>query len=477
MTVAKLTGMNQVRYLGLLLAIMTAMGCATVGPSYRAPELPLPAAWHRAGAADGLTTAVPAGDLSRWWQNLGDPLLTELIEAALAESTDLRSAQARLREARARRSLSGANLFPTLTASVAGSRSKGSAETGSGTTRELYSAGFDAGWEPDVFGGIRRGVEAAQAEQEASEAGLQGVQVSLAAEVALNYVEMRAFQARLAVARNNLAGQSETLQLTDWRAQAGLVSSLNVEQARANREQTNAQIPSLETGSAEAGHRLAVLIGRAPGALAERLAAPAPIPVVPEQVAVGIPADTLRQRPDVRAAERRLAAETARVGQAMAARYPDFSLNGSLGWEALTLGTLGGNALAHSLLASLRGVIFDGGRLRQQVEIQDAVREQALIGYEAVVLAALSEVENALVLLNNNRLRQAALRVAAEAARHAVLLARHRYAGGLIDFQTVLDTERTVLTIEDNLASAEAEGAAALIQLYKSLGGGWSRNT
>ena len=248
-----------------------------------------------------------------------------------------------------------------------------------------------------------------------------------------------------------------------------------MEQSRANREQTRAQIPALTTGLAEAEHRLAVLLGKAPGAVRETLAAPASIPAVPDSVAVGIPADTLRNRPDVQAAERKLAAETARVGQAMAARYPGFTLNASIGLEALTMGALGAtSAVTRSLLANVAGVIFDGGRLRSQVEIQSAVQEQALIGYEAAVLGALEDVENALVSLSDSRRRVTALRDAAEAARNAVLLARHRYTGGLIDFQAVLDTERTVLTVEDSLAAAEAESASALIRLYKAFGGGWS---
>jgi NodT family efflux transporter outer membrane factor (OMF) lipoprotein len=450
-------------------------GCAAVGPDYREPALTLPATWHRSVSSGEAASAESAGNLSRWWQRLDDPTLSALIDRALASSTDLRTAQAKLREARARRALASANLFPTLSASASGSRAKSSAEAGSGAISELYRAGFDAAWEPDVFGGNRRGVEAAQADLESSAARMYATQVSVAAEVALNYVEVRAFQARLAIARSNLASQSETLQLTDWRAQAGLVSSLDVEQSRANREQTRAQIPSLETSLAEAEHRLAILLGQAPGAVHDQLAAPAPIPVVPDRVAVGIPADTLHQRPDVRAAERQLAAETARVGQAVAARYPSFNLSGSIGLEALTLGALGSSdAIARSLLASVAATIFDGGRLRQKVEIQSAVQEQALVAYEAAVLSALEEVENALVALANSRQREAALRSAAEAARNAALLARQRYESGLIDFQTVLDTERTVLTIEDSQASSQAEGATALVQLYKALGGGWS---
>jgi NodT family efflux transporter outer membrane factor (OMF) lipoprotein len=455
--------------------LLLGAGCATVGPAYRKPDLSIPAAWNGVSASDNTTTAETTGNLSRWWGRLGDATLTGLVEQALAGSIDLRVAQAKLREARARRNLADSIFFPTVRASASASRTKSSTEAGSGGTNTLYLAGFDASWEPDIFGGTRRAAEAAQADLESSEANLHNTQVSLAAEVALNYVDVRTFQARLAIARNNLSSQSETLQFTEWRAQAGLVTSLDVEQSRANLEQTRAQIPTLTTGLAEAENRLAILLGRAPGAVHKQLIAPAPVPAVPERVAVGIPADTLRQRPDVQAAERKLAAETARVGQAMAARYPGFTLSGSIGLEALTLGALGtSGAVTRSLLANVAGVIFDGGRLRSQVEIASAIQEQALIEYEAAVLTALEDVENALVSLDENRRRQAALRDAAEAARNAALLARHRYTAGLVDFQPVLDTERTVLTVEDSLASAYAEGATALIRLFKALGGGWS---
>jgi len=459
----------------LLSVLILGSGCATVGPTYRKPDISVPAAWNGVRASDNTTTAEKTGDLSGWWGQLGDPTLTALVEQALAGSTELRVAQAKLREARARRNLADSNYFPTVTASASANRAKSSAETGPGGTNTLYQAGFDASWEPDIFGGTRRGAEAAQADLESSEANFHNTQVSLAAEVALNYVDVRTLQARLAIARNNVSSQSETLQFTEWREQAGLVTSLDVEQSRANLEQTRAQIPTLSTTLAEAEHRLAILLGRAPGAVHELLVAPAPVPAAPEGIAIGIPANTLRNRPDVQAAERKLAAETARVGQAMAARYPGFTLSGSIGLEALTLGALGtSGAVTRSLLANVAGVIFDGGRLRSQVEIQSAIQEQALIEYEATVLTALEDVENALVSLNENRRRQTALRDATEAARNAALLARLRYTGGLIDFQTVLDTERTVLTVEDSLATAEAEGASALIRLYKALGGGWS---
>jgi NodT family efflux transporter outer membrane factor (OMF) lipoprotein len=453
------------RSLTAVLVPVALAGCMTAGPEYRVPELPLPAAWSGAPAES-------REDLSRWWERLGDPLLTEFVALAMRANPDLRTAQARLREARARRALASAQRLPGVDASASASASR---RSDTGATRELYSAGFDASWELDLFGGRRRALEAADADLQASAATLDGARVSLAAEVARNYVEVRAFQARVAIARGNLDSQSETLQLTDWRAQAGLVGSLDVEQARANREQTRAQIPALQTSLAGAQHRLALLLGLPPQALQARLAAAAPIPQAPARVAIGIPADVLRQRPDVRAAERALAAETARIGQAEAARYPGLQLTGSIGLEALGLDALtGGGATTTRALAAAASVpIFDGGRLRQQVEIQRAVQERAHVSYEAAVLTALQDVENALVGLGNSGARRAALAAALTAARNAALLAHYRYSAGLVNFQTVLDTERTVLTIEDSLAATEAEGVSALIQLYKALGGGW----
>ncbi|MGE0875089.1 MAG: efflux transporter outer membrane subunit [Burkholderiales bacterium] len=454
------------------LAALLAAGCTSVGPDYARPGIGVPAAWHQ--AADG-GIAAPGGEaLAVWWERLRDPVLSALVADALAGSLDLKSAQARLRQARAQRALASAQQFPTLSASASGRRATGSEQVGSGATSELYSAGFDARWEPDVFGGVSRGIEAAQAELEASEANLQHARVSLVAEVALNYVELRAFEARLAIARSNLAAQAETYQLTDWRVQAGLVGALELEQAGVQLAQTKSQIPGIETGRAQAEHRLAVLLGQAPGALAQRLAASAPIPAPPARVAVGIPADTLRQRPDVRAAERTLAAETARIGVAEAARYPGFTLSGSIGLEALGVSALGASgATAASIAAGIAAVVFDGGRLRAQVDAQSAVAERALVGYEAAILAALQDVEDALVSLDNSVRRAEALGSAVASARNAAQLARLRYDSGIIDFFTLLDTQRTLLAIEDSLAATQAERASALIRLYKALGGGW----
>jgi NodT family efflux transporter outer membrane factor (OMF) lipoprotein len=304
---------------------------------------------------------------------------------------------------------------------------------------------------------------------------LGNTQVSLVAEVVTNYIEVRSLQIRLGIAHDNLASQSETLQLTEWRAQAGLVSSQDVEQARSNREQTRAQIPSLEISLAATEHRLDVLLGKPPGTLHPRLSATGGMPNVPDQIAVGIPAETLRQRPDVMAAERTLAAETARVGVAEAARYPTFTLSGSIGVEALGLSGLDNRgADTSTLLGNITAPIFDAGRLRSQVEIQDAVREQAQVAYEQAILAALQEVENALVALTRNRERSEALAIATASANNAAEMARQRYSAGLIDFQSVLDTERSVRSFQDSLALSRTDSVLALVSLYKALGGGWS---
>lgn len=461
------------RYHLLFCLLLLLGGCTTVGPNYQQPELPLPNKWNGAATVSSIYSS-QSQNLSEWWQKLNDPVLSGLVEECLRQSPDLHNAQAKLREARARRDLAGSNRFPTVTASVSGSRSRSSAAVGPGTTSNLFAAGFDASWEPDIFGGLSRAVEAAQADLEASQASLHDTQVTLAAEVAINYIELRSFQNRLGIAENNLANQSEILQITDWREQAGLATSLDVEQAKANAEQTRASIPSLNTSITEAKNRLAILLGKPPAALHQQLSVPVPLPAISEQIAIGIPADTLRQRPDIRAAERKLAAETARIGQQTADLYPSFSLNGSFGWKALTLGALGGaGTVASSIAGSITQSVFDAGRIRNKIKIQSAVQEQALVSYEKTVLSALEDVENALASHANSQERQAALRQAVEASRNAELLARQRYESGLIDFQKVLDTQRTRLSAEDSLAVTEAEEITSLVTLYKALGGGW----
>lgn len=457
-------------------------GCASpiVGPDYHAPDLHLPAHWSAKSQSPDIP-AIENTRLERWWTQFEDEKLNWLIDQALTENLDLKLAQARLHQARASRQLAEAGLSPKVSASAGGSRTSYSNNSNVIVPRSvstLYNAGFDATWEIDVFGGIRRGVEAATADLASSQASLDNTRISLVAELARNYVELCSYQHRIAIARDSLASQSKTVQITEWRYQAGLARASEVEQARASREQTRGGIPDLEVSFAAAENRIALLLGRNPGELHETLAEEKPLPSVPASVATGIPADVLRQRPDLIAAERTLAAETARVGQKLAQRFPSLNLSGSFGWQAYSFAALGGaGTLTRALSGTLAATLFDGGRLRSQVEVQNAIQEQALLSYQSSVLSALEEVENALKSYAAARERVDARRAAAESARNAAELSRNLYQSGLADFQQVLETQRTQLTAEDNLASADATLRTSLITLYKALGGGWGIST
>ncbi len=444
-------------------------GCASFAPpsSPALPAVPVPASWHADNAA---TPAGNPAELAAWWQRFGDPALTELVKQTLLANTSVQTAQSALVQARAQADVQRAALGPTLDASASAQRSRSGNSTGNS-----FQAGFDASWEPDIFGGNRSSAQASEADARASAASLADVQISLAAEVASSYIELRGLQARLTIARSNLENQLETLQITRWRAQAGLASSLDVEQAVSAAEQTQAQVPVLQTSIAQSLNALAVLTGRAPGALAQELANAAPIPPAPADLALAFPADTLRQRPDVRAAEERVAAAFERVNVANAARYPSFRLSGSLGLSALTLGSLtNGAAVAASLLGGVSAPLFDGGAAEAQLRVQQAALEQVRIAYRATVLTALQDVEDALVALRGDRESLARLQAASEAAANAELLARLRYTSGLIDFTTVLNTQRSLLTTQDSVASTQASLSADHVRLYKALGGGWT---
>ena len=446
-------------------------GCAAVGPDYSEPQLAVPAGWSAGTGTDAMDAVL----LARWWHGFGDPVLDRLVADALAANLDLAQARARLREARARRGVAGAALAPSVDASLSGSRSRSSGQSGSGSTRELYSAGFDASWELDVFGGVRRSVEAAQADLEASVESLSDTRVSLAAEVALNYIDLRTAEQRLAIAEESIASRGENHQIIRWRQQAGLVSELDLAQATTDLESTRAVLPPLRTAVTEAKNRLAVLLGRNPGELESLVHADRPIPLAAGEIVAAIPADTLRQRPDVRVAERRLAAQTARLGEAEAARYPSFRLSGSLGLEALELDALADRgANTHSLFGGITAPVFNAGRIAANIEIQDALVEQARLAYRAAVLAALEEVENALTAVANTDARRVKLAEAAAAARTTLAIAEYRYASGLADFLSVLDAQRTQLSLDEQLAGSTGELARAQVRLYKALGGGWS---
>jgi multidrug efflux system outer membrane protein len=453
--------------------LVVAAGC-TVGPDYVRPENSLPGGWHSRLEGGLMENPIDPNTLATWWTRLGDTQLSGLIERAVAGNLDLATARSRVRESRARRSVASGALFPTLNAAGSATSSRTDTNAGPDTSGQVYSANFDAGWEMDFFGGIRRSVEAANADLQASEENLHDVLVSLLAETALNYVEVRTFQARLAAAEASLKTQSETYDLTRWLSQAGLEDELAMYQARYNLENTRSQIPTLRSGLEEAMNRLAVLLGETPGNLAGELEKPQAIPVPPAEVAVGVPADMIRHRPDVRRAERELAAQTARVGVATANLYPQLTLNGSIGLETLSL-TEPSSQRSQTVSGGPRfsWAIFDP-TVRPNIEVQSALQEQALISYRAAVLGSLEEVEAALIEYAQEQQRRDNLQQATEAAQAAAGLAQDKYQAGLTDFSNVLDAERSLLSFQDQLAQSNGTVTSNLIRLYKALGGGWT---
>ncbi|WP_292843319.1 efflux transporter outer membrane subunit [Methylotenera sp.] len=448
-------------------SVLLLSGCASYKTKHTdTANIDVPANW----AVNEAVSNAHATSLTTWWMRFDDVLLTQLIQQALQANTNVNSAKAALLEARALRDVAAATLSPTLGSSASAQRSK----SGNNNAVNNFKVGLDANWELDIFGANRSGLAASEATALASASGLSNIQTSIAAEIALDYITLRNAQARLAIANKNLASQLETLEITQWRTQAGLVSSLDAEQAKTSAEQTRASIPPLETSIAQMSHALAVLTGKSPATFLAQLAKDSPIPQAQNNLALNFPAETLRQRPDVSAAEYRISAELARLEQADAARLPNFSLGGSLGLNALTLGSLtSGSSVVSSLLANVAMPLFDAGSRRAKVRAQEAVLEQTRFAYKATVLTALQEVEDALVALRGDLERVSRLKLAVEAAGNAAIMANQSYQSGLADFQTVLETQRSLLNTQDSLSNASADVSADHVRLYKALGGGW----
>jgi outer membrane protein, multidrug efflux system len=424
-------------------------------------------------------------DLSRWWDRFDDPMLGQLIGQAQTANLDIAQAVTRLRQARESLVQSRAALLPTVSGSAGYSRNE--PLRGGSTTTQLpdgtiasfsqggssnFSLGLDASYQADLFGGVRSGVRSARASYEAAGFNRAAVLLSVESETARNYVLARQAQAQLANARESLAIQDENLSIAQWRVQAGLVSSLDAEQARAQRAQTAASIPQLETSYAGFVARLGVLTGQAPGALRGLLETAKPIPRGPTSVGAGIPADALRQRPDVRAAERNLAAATAQIGVSRAQLYPSLSLGGSISAGSSSISSLL-DVITGRAFANVAQTIFDAGRLRSQLRSARAGADGSFYAYKASVLQALEEIENAIVSLSGARAREAEFRIALEAATNQALLARFQYRSGLTDFTTLNQSESALLSAKNGLSQAESDQATALIQLYVALGGGW----
>jgi outer membrane protein, multidrug efflux system len=456
-------------------------GCA-VGPNYRPPELNTASRWSSPLAAGETNGPV---DLAAWWKNFGDTNLDSLMTMAVQSNFTLRLAEAHVLEARAERDVVAGSLWPSVGSSGSYSRNRYGqnsfpplANFGVPLDYNLYSAGFDAAWELDIFGGTRRAVEAASAEIGAAEYGQRDVLVSLLAEVARNYIGARGYQQRLVITRQNIEVQKETVNLTSNRFQNGLGSDLDVQQASALLTATEAEVPSLESGFDQSIHHLAMLLGQAPGALINEMSVEKPIPLTPPAVPVGLPSDLLQRRPDVQRAERELAAATARIGAAKADLFPKFSLTGIAGLETVSAGNWFDYASRYwSAGPTVQWEIFEAGSIRANIRVQNARQEQALDSYQQTVLVALEDAENALTAYAREQVRRESLSQSVQADEQALELSTQLYNNGLADFLRVLDSERSLYAAQDALVQSDQTVSLDLVQLYKALGGGWQNET
>ncbi|MBD9470148.1 efflux transporter outer membrane subunit [Pseudoxanthomonas sp. PXM01] len=455
-----------IRPLVLSVAAVLLAGCVTVGPDYAAPQT-APATLQQAGAVDYV------GDhpVAAWWSQFDDPVLDQLVREALLANLDVRIAVSRVNEARAVFSERRLDLAPHVTMGVEGTRSKQPVEGQGRVETDSYSAGFDAAWELDLFGRVRRSAEAAHADLQAQRNDLQAMQVTVAAEVARNYFELRGTQKRLDVSRRILQTLGETQRLTESRFDLGAGSQLEVQSSLARVRAVEAEVPMLEAAEGQSRHRLAVLVGQRPGEL-DALLVPREAPAFAKALPIGDTTELLRQRPDVRAAERRLAAATARVGVATADLFPRVSLRGFIGFLSGGWGNLvNGDNRAWQVTPSISWAAFDMGSVRARLRASEAQADGVAAQYEKAVLGALEETENALLSYAK---QQAQLKLRLEqsvAARRAAELAEVRYRAGSSDFLTLLDAQRTQLAADDALAQAEAGVNVGVVTIYKSLGG------
>jgi NodT family efflux transporter outer membrane factor (OMF) lipoprotein len=462
-------------------AIYLALCCGCmVGPNYHPPQAAVPDRWS--GPTPDSALAPAEIDLARWWTVFDDPLLTSIEEIAVRSNLNLKQAEARIRQARAARGIAAGGLGPTVdaTGAILRSRTPGrSSDWRDGTTRGVvsntYDAGFDAGWEIDIFGGVRRSIEAADADLQAAVEDRRDVLVSLTAEVARNYIELRTFQQQIEIARQNLATQEHSARLTRQRFEGGFVSGLDVATANAQVATTSSQIPVLEAAARQSMYAISILLGFDPAELVPELTVPTAIPAAPPAVPVGVPSDLLRRRPDIRQAEADIHAATARIGVATADLYPTFTITGSAGVRSGDFSSwLTWAQRFYSFGPSASWRVFDTGRTRAAIEQQEALQEQSLIAYHQTLLNALQEVENALIASSKEQERRAALMEAVAANRKAVSLAKTLYTEGQTDFLSVLDAQRSLFVTEETLAISTGAVSTDLVALYKALGGGWS---
>jgi multidrug efflux system outer membrane protein len=460
-----------------LVAMVSAvlLAACAVGPDYHRPQVATPDQFVGVDA-----TQVSTQDVERdFWKQFNDEQLNELIERALVANHDIRIATSRLREARALRGQARLDLAPTVTASSGYTKTRASDRQlgplqNVDREQDFYDSGFDAFWELDFFGRVRRGVEASTAQMQSAEASVYATQVSVTAEVARNYFELRGAQQQLAVARRNADNQSETVRITTARQDAGRGTQLDSSRAQAQLSATLATIPDLESAVTRSMLRLGVLTGQQPEAVLPQLSAARPLPTLPVAHDIGTPELLLRRRPDIRVAERNLAASTAQIGIAVGDLFPRITFLGRWGFDAVNSSDLGNTSTeSFSFGPSISWAAFDLGRVRQKIQQREAAADGALAKYEQTVLQALEETDASLTAYSKAIVKQQHLQASASASQEAAKLARARYENGVADFLQVLDAERTVLAAEDQLARSETQTATALLATYKALGGGF----
>ncbi len=472
--------MNMKKYFLLpLLAgsgLVLLSGCISVGPDYEVPEAPMPDAWH-AAVQEEFESGEP--DLQAWWTVFGDEMLNNLITKASTNNLDLKTAAARIEQAAALRGVSASQYWPDIVGGAAASAVQTTtANTLPGADREgeLYQAGLTMAWELDLWGRVRRSVESADASLQASVENYRDIMVVLYADIAANYIDVRTLQDRIAFAKNNLKAQLGTMELTQNRFDSGLVPALDVSQSQLNSSRTESAIPPLKQSLIEAINRLSVLTGDMPYALLQELEAPQSIPSsTGTKIATGLPAELLRQRPDIRRAERELAAQNALIGATQAELYPTLTLPGSLALEAPSGGDFfSSDNVVYSFGPQLRWNIFNGRRIRSQIDAERAGTKAALHAYEQTILLALEEVEGSMAAYANENDRVESLETAEEAAQTSVNLVTELYKSGLTDFQNVLNMEQALLEQQDALATSRGRISLNLVGIYKALGGGWA---
>ena len=475
---------------------LTLCGCV-VGPNYQQPKIDVPVRFNDAPQANVSEEAAPS-DLSAWWRQFDDAILDRLITDALSANLDLLTAASRIEQAREQELIQGAAGLPSASAMAAAARihsnsnpfaslfgGSSNASSGGGTSSgssgssatnlKFYSLGFDATWEIDLFGGVARNVEAAGAKTEAAIWALRDAEVTLTAEVARNYFALREAQARIGIVNAELERQRNTLSIANARATTGFVTYLDINQQTAQVAETAAQIPPLEAQMRADIDAIGVLLARTPDSVIAELTGTSGMPAVPAALPIGLPSDLLRRRPDIREAERNLAAATAQVGAAVAQLYPKFDLIGLASFAGTSLNSLlSTKNFTDGALANITWPIFTAGRLQANVRANEAQENQAYFAYRASILKALQDAEDALARYGADQRRLLSLRQEIAAENNAVTIARQQYVAGITDYLTVLNTQSTLLRAQDEATQTENALATDLVSLYKALGGGWT---